>query len=147
LTKELLVMNENERALDYDYEAVPFSAPEANRVVLLKQLERFAPVLLNNPMVNQDKLIQQLLDLLLMPNVKAEQPPPQPGMPGMPPEGAPPGAMPPGMNAQGVQGLDPNTLLQMMGQGAPEDTPMSGGGTPENLQEGSVSGGVGGEGV
>ena len=144
LTKELLVMNENERALDYDYEAVPFSAPEANRVVLLKQLERFAPVLLNNPMVNQDKLIQQLLDLLLMPNVKAEQPPPQPGMP---PEGAPPGAMPPGMNAQGVQGLDPNTLLQMMGQGAPEDTPMSGGGTPENLQEGSVSGGVGGEGV
>lgn len=144
LTKELLVMNENERALDYDYEAVPFSAPEANRVVLLKQLERFAPVLLNNPMVNQDKLIQQLLDLLLMPNVKADQQPPQPGMP---PEGAPPGAMPPGMNAQGVQGLDPNTLLQMMGQGAPEDTPMSGGGTPENLQEGSVSGGVGGEGV
>tara|TARA_Y100001938_G_scaffold149931_1_gene238759 strand:+ start:3453 stop:5279 length:1827 start_codon:yes stop_codon:yes gene_type:complete len=145
LTKELLVMNENERALDYDYEAVPFSAPEANRVVLLKQLERFAPVLLNNPMVNQDKLIQQLLDLLLMPNVKAEQPPPQPGMPGM--TGMSPEGLPPGVNAQGVQGLDPNTLLQMMGQGAPEDTPMSGGGTPENLQEGSVSGGVGGEGV
>jgi hypothetical protein len=146
LTKELLVMNEDEQSLDYDYEAVPFSAPEANRVVLLKQLERFAPVLLNNPMVDQNKLMQQLLDLLLMPNVKADEPPPQPGAPGMPPEGAPPGAMPPGMNAQGVQGLDPNTLLQMMGQGAPTDTPMSGGGTPENLQEGSVPSGVGGEG-
>ena len=145
LTRDLLEMNEDEGSLDYDYEAVPFSAPEANRVVLLKQLERFAPVLLNNPMVDQNKLMQQLLDLLLMPNVKADQPPPQPGMPGMPPEGAPPG-MPPGMNAQGVQGLDPNTILQMMGQGEPQDNTLSGGGTPENLQEGSVPSGVGGEG-
>ena len=55
--------------------------------------------------------------------------------------------MPPGVNAGGATGLDPNTLLQMMGQGAPEDTPLSGsGGTPENVQEGSVPGGVGGEG-
>jgi hypothetical protein len=145
LTRELLEMNENEGALDYDYEAVPFSAPEANRVVLLKQLERFAPVLLNNPLVDQNKLMQQLLDLLLMPNVKADQQPAPPGMPPGAPGGAPP--MPPGVNAGGATGLDPNTLLQMMGQGAPEDTPLSGsGGTPENVQEGSVPGGVGGEG-
>ena len=70
-----------------------------------------------------------------MPNVKADEPPPQPGMPGMPPEGAPPGEMPPGMNAQGVQGLDPNMLLQMMGQGAPTDTPMSGEEPPKTYKK------------
>ena len=134
-------MTEDEGSLDYDYEAVPFSAPEANRVVLLKQLERFAPVLLNNPLVDQNKLMQQLLDLLLMPNVKADQPPPQMAPEGLPPEGAPPG-----MNAGGATGLDPNTLLQMMGGGPPQDTPMNGGGTPENLQEGNVPSGIGGEG-
>lgn len=148
LTKELLEMKENEGPMDYDYETVPFSAPEANRIVLLKQLERFAPVLLNNPMVDQNKLIQQLLDLLLMPNVKAEQPPTPEGVPpGAAPGFSPvaPGAVPPGVNAQGLQGLDPNTVMQMMGQRA-EDSPMQGGGTPENLAEGSVPSGVGGEG-
>ena len=148
LTKELLVMNEEEGSLDYDYEAVPFSAPEANRVVLLKQLEKFTPLLLNNPLVDQGKMMQQLLDLLLMPNVKADVPPAPPpgavpGMPGMP--GAPPEA-PPGANAQGVTGLDPNTLLQMLGGGGAQDNTMNGGGTPENLREGSVPSGVGGEG-
>lgn len=142
LTRDLLVMNEDEGPLDYDYEAVPFSAPEANRVVLLKQLEKFAPVLLNNPLVDQNKLIQQMLDLLLMPNIKAEVPP---APPAAPPEGGLPGAGQPGVNGQGMPGLDPNTLLQMMG-GTTQDSTVNGGGTPENLQEGSAPGGVGGEG-
>ena len=53
-----------EDPLDYDYEAVPYSPAENNRLVQLRNLQNFLPVLQQAPNVNQDKLIVKLADML-----------------------------------------------------------------------------------
>ena len=88
-----------QQPLDYDYETIPYSPTENNRLVQLQKLQQYMPLLLQSPVVDQQKLIIKLLDLLQLRDVIApEPPPPPPAPPGMPP-GGPPGmpGMPPGM--------------------------------------------------
>lgn len=112
VTRELLQFGE-ENPRDpwaFDYDVHPYSAEEANSVVQLKQLEGFLPVFLQGVaagVVDPKKLFEKLAELLKMPDLITEAPPPgaaqalapQPG--GMPaPGGAPmPGNMPPEMAA------------------------------------------------
>jgi hypothetical protein len=101
-----------EHPLEYDYEAVPYSPTENNRLVQLKNVSQFMEFLMQAPQVDKERLIQKMLDLLQMGDIllsegeqqaqalkQAQQMPP-----GMPP-GAPPagggdtvstGALPPG---------------------------------------------------
>ncbi len=117
VTRESLIARDfadpyEEHPLDYDYEAVPYSPTENNRLVQLKNVSQFMEFLMQAPQVDKERLIQKMLDLLQMGDVllsegeqqaqaiqQAQQPPP-----GMPP-GAPPagggdtlstGALPPG---------------------------------------------------
>ena len=80
-----------ERALQYDYLAIPYSPTENHRLVQLQKLQQYMPMLAQSPAVDQEKLIAKLLDLLGMRDILA---PPQPGPPpGAPaPPGTPPGA-------------------------------------------------------
>ena len=91
-----------QQPMDYDYETIPYSPTENNRLVQLQKLQQYMPLLQQSPVVDQQKLIIKLLDLLQLRDVIKPPPPPAPpappGMPGMPP-GGPPGmpGMPPGM--------------------------------------------------
>ena len=88
-----------QQPMDYDYETIPYSPTENNRLVQLQKLQQYMPLLQQSPVVDQQKLIIKLLDLLQLRDViappKPPAPPAPPGPPGMPP-GGPPG-MPPGM--------------------------------------------------
>jgi len=52
--------------LDYDYEAVPYSPAENNRLTQLRNLQNFLPVLSQSAVVDKNRLITKLLDLLNM---------------------------------------------------------------------------------
>jgi hypothetical protein len=126
-----------DRALEYDYEAIPYSPTENHRLVQLQKLQQYMPLLLQSPIVDQEKLLTKLLDLLQMREVLAVQKgptappamPPQPGMPGMP-------GMPPMPGMPGP--LPPNANLDTLNSGAlpegteppPVPTPMGGPGNP-----------------
>lgn len=58
-----------EEPLDYDYEAVPYSPAENNRLVQLRNIQQFLPVLQQAQNVNQEKLIVKLADLLQISDV------------------------------------------------------------------------------
>ena len=77
-----------DRSLEYDYVAIPYSPTENHRLVQLQKLQQYMPLLLQNPAVDQEKLITKLLDLLGMKDILA---PPQPQAP---PGGAAPGMQP-----------------------------------------------------
>jgi hypothetical protein len=128
-----------ERALEYDYEAIPYSPTENHRLVQLQKLQQYMPLLLQSQIVDQEKLLTKLLDLLQMrevlvtqqgPDAPPAMPPQQPGMPGTPP------GMPqmPGMGGP----LPPNANLDTLNSGAlpegteppPVPTPMGGPGNP-----------------
>jgi len=121
-----------QQPLDYDYEAIPYSPTENHRLVQLQKLQQYMPLLLQSPVVDQEKLITKLLDLLQLREVLAPPKPPAPpgppagapGMPGMPP-GAPPG-MPgmPGMDNLSTGALPAGT------EPSPVPTPMGGPGNP-----------------
>jgi hypothetical protein len=102
-----------EDPLDYDYEAVPYSPAENNRLVQPRNLQNFLPILQQAPNVNQDKLIVKLADMLQINDIivskeelaQQQQAAAAAQQQQMPPEGAaaaPPmdsiasGAMPPG---------------------------------------------------
>ena len=58
-----------EDPLEYDYEAVPYSPTENNRLVQLRNLQQFFPLLAENPIVDQERLLRKLLELLQMEDV------------------------------------------------------------------------------
>ena len=115
----------------YEYEAIPYSATENNRLVQLQQIQEWLPVLSGNPalmpFVDIAKLMRRLLELLNIPETfMPPQPGAAPGMPGMPP-GAPMGAgpMPPPqqpMVGNGAANMPTDGVSPIAG------TPLSGGG-------------------
>ena len=120
-----------QQPLDYDYEAIPYSPTENHRLVQLQKLQQYMPLLLQSPVVDKEKLIMKLLDLLQLRDVMA---PPQPAGP----PAAPPG-MPPGM--PGMPGMAPGAPPageDVLGSGAlptgseppPVPTPVGGPGNP-----------------
>lgn len=93
VTGNMLDFDDEDDPWTWDFTAHPYTAAEQNEVVMLKQLETYLPVLIQNPAVDQRKLVAKLLDLLHAPELLAppEAAAPPGGMPGMPPGGAPPG--------------------------------------------------------
>ena len=117
--------------LQYDYEAIPYSPTENHRLVQLQKLQQYMPLLLEAEIVDKEKLITKLLDLLQMREVLVTQ-----QGPAAPP---PPTGMPPQPGAPGMPGpLPPNANLDTLNSGAlPEGTeppvtptPMGGPGNP-----------------
>ena len=116
-----------QQPLDYDYEAIPYSPTENHRLVQLQKLQQYMPLLLQSPIVDKQKLIFKLLDLLQLRDVMAPPPPagataPPPVMPGMPP-GMP--GMPPGGEDVTATGA-----LPMGTEPPPVPTPVGGPGNP-----------------
>ncbi len=63
-----------EDPLEYDYNAVAYSPTENNRLVQLRNLQQFFPLLSQSPDVNQSALTRKLLELLQMEDIiKDEQ--------------------------------------------------------------------------
>ena len=92
--------------MDYDFESVPYSPTENNRLVQLRNLNQYLPILAEAPNVDSKKLVLKLLDLLMMKDLAQEapiqeEPPPQEMMPQMGPEPSQDtlmtGALPPGV--------------------------------------------------
>lgn len=110
VTATMLDFAEDDDPWTWDYTAHPYTAAEQNEVVMLKQLETYLPVLLQNPAVDQRKLVAKLLDLLHAPELLADPEAAAPAMPGMAPgaPGADAGAMgqgmPPEMMAPAIGG-------------------------------------------
>lgn len=131
-----------EGSLEYDYEAIPYSPTENHRLVQLQKLQQYLPLLIQSPIVDKEKLITKLLDLLQMREVLVVQKGPGAPPPVMPPGMQPPPGMqmPPGMQPPpGMPGpLPPNANLDTLNSGAlPEGTelptnptPMGGPGNP-----------------
>jgi hypothetical protein len=74
-----------EEPLAIDYKVVPYSPVENSKVAQLRKLREFMPVLFGNPMVDQQKLIAKLVELIELGEdlVVAPQPtaPAPPGLP------------------------------------------------------------------
>jgi len=58
-----------EEPLEYDYEAIPYSPTENNRLVQLRNLSQFFPLLQESAVVDQQRLTRKLLELLQMGDV------------------------------------------------------------------------------
>lgn len=59
----------------FNFDVVPFDPAENNRIVQLRSIQQFFPFLVNNPNVDQAKLVSKLLDLLGMEDlVQIQQP-------------------------------------------------------------------------
>ena len=91
--------------LEYDYEAIAYSPTENHRLIQLRNIQQYLPLLMEAPNVDKEKLVVKLLDLLLMRDLAMEaqqadaQMPPGAGMAPMepPPEDTmATGALPPG---------------------------------------------------
>lgn len=96
VTRETLAMRPQrkpvDRSFEYDYTAIPYSPTENHRLVQLQKLQQYMPLLLDNPAVDNEKLIAKLLDLLGMKDILAPEgaaPPPQ-GQPAAAPSMGPP---------------------------------------------------------
>ena len=68
MAREILATR-GEEPLEYDYEAVPYSPTENNRLVQLRNLQQFFPLLQENSQVDQNTLIRKLCELLQMQDV------------------------------------------------------------------------------
>lgn len=68
LAREILA-GRGEEPLEYDYLAVPYSPTENNRLVQLRNLSQYFQLLMQNPQVDQSRLIQKLCELLQMEDV------------------------------------------------------------------------------
>ena len=128
VTRETLEMRPRrkpiDRSLEYDYVAIPYSPTENHRLVQLQKLQQYMPLLLQNPAVDQEKLISKLLDLLGMKDILA---PPQ--------AQAPPGGVAPGTQPA------PGGAPPQMG---PAPVPDTGGArmTKDNLAAGGLPPGI-----
>tara|TARA_Y100000310_G_scaffold339575_1_gene432668 strand:- start:3700 stop:5532 length:1833 start_codon:yes stop_codon:yes gene_type:complete len=125
----------SDHPLDYDYDSVPYSPAENNRLTQLRNIQTFLPILAEATVVDKEKLIIKLVDLLQMRDVlltpdelekqkAAEQAQAQPQ----------PGPTPPGGMAKPIQGT-PN-----------EDT-ISTGGMPPGVEPPPMALPEGGAGV
>jgi len=86
-----------EEPLEYDYEAVAYSPTENNRLVQLRNLQQFFPLLAESPVIDSDRLIRKLLELLQMEDVgKDPQEVEQEQQMQQQQQQMSPGAMPPG---------------------------------------------------
>lgn len=95
--------------LEYDYEAIAYSPTENHRLIQLRNLQQYLPLLMEAPNVDKEKLVVKLLDLLLMRDLAMEaqqadaQMPPGVGMGPMEPpseDTLATGALPPGVEEQ-----------------------------------------------
>ena len=68
MAREILATR-GEEPLEYDYEAVPYSPTENNRLVQLRNLQTFFPLLQESPQVDQNTLVRKLAELLQMQDV------------------------------------------------------------------------------
>jgi len=68
MAREVLA-ERGEEPLEYDYEAVPYSPTENNRLVQLRNLSQYFELLAASPVVDQDALVRKLLELLQMGDV------------------------------------------------------------------------------
>jgi hypothetical protein len=68
VTASMMKFDGEEDPWAWDYSAHPYTAAEQNEIVQLKQMEAYLPVLLNNPVVDQQKLVKKLLDLAEQPS-------------------------------------------------------------------------------
>tara|TARA_R110002020_G_scaffold3690_2_gene16355 strand:+ start:5423 stop:7237 length:1815 start_codon:yes stop_codon:yes gene_type:complete len=81
VTRETLMARQmrdenEEQPLDYDYEAIPYSPTENNRLVQLKNVSQFMEFLMQAPQVDKDRLAQKMLELLQLGDIvlsKGEQ--------------------------------------------------------------------------
>jgi hypothetical protein len=95
-----------EEPLDIDYDVVPYSPVENSKSAQLQKIEKFASVFVGNPMVNQNKLLAKIADLLDMgegmimseKEIAAKQ---QAAMQAAGPPGGAPGGLPPELAAAG----------------------------------------------
>ena len=128
-----------ENPMDFDYVAMPYSPTENNRLMQLQKLQQYLPLLMQSPVVDQEKLIVKLLDLLQMRDII--KPPPSPeeqaAMAQMAAQGAPPmpgaeAGMPPGPLPPEADGADilPAGGLPIGIEPAPMPLPVGGPGFP-----------------
>jgi hypothetical protein len=137
--------NPGDGPMEWDYEALPYSPAENNRLVQLQNVMQNLPMILNLPGVDIAKLTAKVLDLLQIRDVLAPE-----GAPGATPAmqpGADPG-MPPGGGPQQVDenGL-PNVLAGELPPGAePPAGPMPFGGPGARGQQAAAQALAGHEG-
>lgn len=72
MAREVLA-ERGEEPLEYDYEAVPYSPTENNRLVQLRNLAQYFELLTNSPVVDQDALVRKLLELLQMGDILKDE--------------------------------------------------------------------------
>jgi len=90
---KLRTLNEvnDQGPLEYDYEAIAYSPTENHRLIQLRNIQQYLPLLMEAPNVDKEKLVVKLLDLLLMRDLAMEaqqadaQMPPGAGMEPMEP--------------------------------------------------------------
>ncbi|HIA01711.1 MAG TPA: hypothetical protein EYN66_07340 [Myxococcales bacterium] len=103
VTRESLIARDardedEEHPLDYDYEALPYSPSENNRLVQLKNVGQFMEFLMQAPQVDKERLVQKMLELLQLGDIslsKAEQEAQQQAEAQAQPPQGPPGMVPP----------------------------------------------------
>jgi hypothetical protein len=137
-----------EEPLQYDYEAVPYSPTENNKLVQIKNVMQFLQILLGNPAVDQVRLFSKILELVEMGDLlrtpeEMQQAAGAAGPPGAPGPGGPPGpppedttqsgAMPPGLEQPlpptGMGGAGAGQVAQNVAsgfEGSPLPTPTPG---------------------
>ena len=98
-----------EEPLEYDYEAVPYSPSENNRLTQLRNLAQFIPLLTQAPSVDQEKLTRKLAELLQVEDVIKDQVAPPTAMPGGPGGPLPPGTPEGGGDTIASGALPPGT--------------------------------------
>ena len=139
-------LNPNENSMEWDYEALPYSPTENNRLVQLQMIQSNLETLLALPGVDVQKIVYKYLDLLQLREAMLPAPPPgaQPGMqPGMPPGGE---MMPQQVDEAGL----PNVAAGEMPMGVEptqQPLPFGGPGQPNQTNIRRVLQGHGGSGL
>jgi hypothetical protein len=129
--------------MEWDYEALPYSPTENNRLVQLQMIQNNLETLLQLPGVDQQKVIFKYLDLLQLREAAKPEPPPGAMQPGAPLPGE---QMPQQVDEAGL----PNVMAGEMPMGTePPQAPLPFGGpgsTNQSLNTASVIGGHKGSG-
>jgi len=136
-------VNAEEDPMEWDYEALPYSPTENNRLVQLQMIQNNLETLLQLPGVDQQKVVFKYLDLLQLREAAIPAPPPGAMQPGAPLPGE---QMPQQVDEAGL----PNVMAGEMPMGTePPQAPLPFGGpgsTNQSLNTASVIGGHKGSG-
>ena len=131
-------VNAGEDPMEWDYEALPYSPTENNRLVQLQMIQNNLETLLQLPGVDQQKVVFKYLDLLQLREAAKPAPPPGAMQPGAPLPGE---QMPQQVDEAGL----PNVMAGEMPMGTePPQAPLPFGGpgsTNQSLNTASVIGG------